>query len=127
MNGLDTNVLVRFLVDDDEEQAGRARQAIADGGSFHIGTIVLCELVWVLERSYAYPKARIADVLDRLLRADKFSVERRDDAWRALAGYRDGQGGFADGLIALAAIDAGCGAVLTFDKGLKRMPGFKQL
>lgn len=127
MIGLDTNVVVRFLVDDDEVQGKRARNAIARGGSFYLSTIVLCELVWVLERSYAYPKARIADILDGILRVNKFSVERHDDAWRALASYRANHGDFADALIVSAAIDAGCDVVLTFDKGLKRMPAFRQL
>lgn len=127
MIGLDTNVVVRFLVDDDEVQGKRARNAIARGASFYLSTIVLCELVWVLERSYAYPKARIADILDGILRVNKFSVERPDDAWRALASYRANQGGFADALIASAATDAGCDVVLTFDKSLQRMPAFRQL
>lgn len=127
MTGLDTNVLARFLLDDDAAQSARARQAIQDGDAFYVDSAVLCELVWVLERRYHLPKAEVADSLDKVLRAGKFVIERGKFARLALDDYRAGHGDFADALIAHAALDAGCEAVLTFDKGLKRMPGFRQL
>lgn len=127
MTGLDTNVLARFLLDDDAAQSARARQAIKDGDAFYVDSAVLCELVWVLERRYHLPRAVVADSLDKVLRAGKFVIERGEFARLALDDYRAGPGDFADALIAHAALDAGCEAVLTFDKGLKRMPGFRQL
>lgn len=127
MIGLDTNVLVRFLVDDDPAQGARARQAILAGGEFYVDSAALCELVWVLERRYKLSRATVAAAVDRVLRAEKFVTERGELARLALDDYRAGHGDFADALIGHAAIDAGCNAVLTFDKNLKRMPGFRQL
>jgi predicted nucleic-acid-binding protein len=127
VTGLDTNVLARFLLDDDAAQSARARRAIQDGDAFYVDSAVLCELVWVLERRYHLPKAAVADSLDKVLRAGKFVIERGELARLALDDYRAGLGDFADALIAQAALDAGCDAVLTFDKGLKRLPGFRQL
>jgi len=125
--GLDTNVLVRFLLDDDAAQSARARQAIRTGDAFYIDAVVLCELVWVLERRYKLPRTDVADSMEQVLRAGKFLVDRAELARFALDDYRAGAGDFADALIAHAAMDAGCDAVLTFDKGLKRIPGFRQL
>lgn len=64
MNGLDTNVLVRYLVQDDVEQARRAARYIESGASY-VNCVVLCELVWVLESAYGYPQDTVAGVLER--------------------------------------------------------------
>lgn len=127
MVGLDTNVLVRFLVDDDEAQGARARRLIGSGEAFFIPLIVLCELVWVLDRAYAFDRASIATALDRLLAADKLEIERADDVRDAVEEFRAGRADFADALIGLAARDTGCTHVATFDRRLKKSPLFEQL
>ena len=85
MIGIDTNVLVRHLVQDDPRQAHAATQVITkqctrDNPGF-INRIVLCELVWVLESAYGYSKDTIVNVLDRLLRTSQLRVEDAQTAW----------------------------------------------
>lgn len=127
MTGLDTNVLVRYLIHDDPEQAARATETIESGEAFYVDSVVLAEIVWVLQKTYRRTRVEVADALEKVLRADALIIERDELARLALDDYRAGLGDFADALIARAALDAGCEAVLTFDKSLKRMPGFRQL
>jgi len=72
MTGLDTNVLVRYLTQDDPAQARKALRAIEDAASkgedLFVANIVVCELVWVLETSYGYGRAEIIPVLEKILR-----------------------------------------------------------
>lgn len=126
MIGLDTNVLVRFLVQDDADQAVRATTLIAslttDAPGF-IAREVMVELVWVLDRAYGYSKAEIADALNALLEARDLVVETPAHVARALDRYVQGQGGFADHMIALAGEAAGCTTLMTFDKSAAKAPG----
>jgi len=84
MTGIDTNVLVRYLVQDDAEQARKATHFIsnecASDNPGLINRIVLCELVWVLESSYGYPRAQVAFTLEKILRTTQFKVEDHDAA-----------------------------------------------
>ncbi len=123
MIGLDTNVLVRYLVEDDAAQALRAaaliEQMIAEGTRIFVGHIVLCELVWVLKRAYGRSRPEIAAALHAVLRTAQFVVEDVDLAYRALERYRTGAADFADYLIAERAASAGCTRVATFDRKLQ--------
>jgi len=126
---LDTNVLVRFLVEDDPKQNARARALVkrlidADDAAF-VSDVVLCELVWVLARSYRIPRGPIADHLQTLLRARHFSFLSTDALHRALAAFRSGKGDFADYLIREHAAAAGCDGVATFDQVLTQESGFQ--
>jgi predicted nucleic-acid-binding protein len=125
---LDTNVLVRYLVADDEEQAARAAALIEDtagrGDAMFISNVVVCELVWVLGRAYRLPKPRLVEAVANVVRTAQFVVEDADLVGRALYRYRDGGADFADYLIAEAAAAAGCVQVATFDKRLLREDGF---
>lgn len=129
MIGLDTNVLIRFLVEDDPRQAARVKQrfqtAIARRTPLYVPDIVLCETVWVLEDSYAFARGAISDTLEKLLAAGNLRFENAERAERALAAFRAGKGDFADYVIAEQAIAAGCETVLTFDKALLREPRFE--
>lgn len=82
MIGLDTNVLVRYLVRDDRRQAEKAsaciREVISKGDCFYINRLVLCELVWVFENSYGFHKKEIADVLEKILATKQFEFEQKD-------------------------------------------------
>jgi len=124
--GLDTNVLVRYLVDDDPEQCQRAAALIDDavrrGEALFVPDIVVCELVWVLESAYRFGREEIAAVLDRLFRAEQLSFTAPDLLLGALAGYRRGRAGFADHLILEQCQQAGCEALATFDRRLLEEP-----
>jgi predicted nucleic-acid-binding protein len=129
--GLDTNVLVRYLTQDDRAQARKA-EAVIDGAVARrerciVGPVVLCELVWVLRDAYDTPKAQIVDVLDRILATQQFEIVERARVREALEEYRAGGGDFADYVIGAANRDAGCDETVTFDRGLRGATGFRVL
>jgi predicted nucleic-acid-binding protein len=128
MTALDTNVLVRFLVEDDAEQTGRAaaliEAAIARDERLYVAEIVLCELVWVLAGAYRCRRSEIAPLLAELTRARHLRLENSDRVVRAIRAYRDSKGDFADYLIREAARESGCTAVATFDRALLRDDGY---
>ena len=123
MSGLDTNVLVRYLVGDDEKQAQKAsariRAIAASGESCFISSIVICELVWVLESAYDYEKMEICDVLEKLLITKQFEIENKDIVRQAIHDYKAGDGDIADYLIGRFNQDKGCDITYTFDRALK--------
>jgi predicted nucleic-acid-binding protein len=129
MIALDTNVLVRFLVEDDPRQCRKARdllaRCVADEEEILLTDIVLCETVWVLSVSYRLTRAEIADALDQLLRARGLVLQDAAQVHRALAAFRDGRGDFADYLIRAVARSFGCDRVATFDRKLLREPDFE--
>ena len=126
--GLDTNVLVRYLTQDDPAQGALAAKVIERPGcTCVIQPLVLAELVWVLESAYGYAKAEIAGVLDQVLRTAQFEITDKDIVWQAFAGYRTGKGDFADYYIGLANLAAGAGATVTFDKSLTHSAAFRVL
>ena len=106
MIALDTNVLVRYLLNDDAAQAGAARTLIAELSLDAPGFVcreVLVELVWVLERAYGFSRDRIASVLEGLYTIRVLQIEAADDVVRAAYEYRRGGAEFADRMIAAAA------------------------
>lgn len=131
MIGLDTNLLVRYITQDDPGQSKKAAQEIekasAAGEMFFIADIVVCELVWVLETAYKYDPREIAPVLENILRTKQFHFENKSLLWKSLADYRARKGDFADHLIGQAGHKAGCGETLTFDAGLKNNALFRVL
>lgn len=122
MAGLDTNVLVRYLVRDDVKQAKMAadaiKKAITSDGRCFINHIVLCELVWVLESAYEYTKKEIVDTLEKILMTRQFQIEAKDLLHYALNDYRSGTGDLADYLIGRINQAGRCGTTLTFDREL---------
>lgn len=131
MIGLDTNVLVRYLTQDDPAQAKKATRAIEEGAKkgeeFYISCVVLCELVWVLDGAYGHSRSEIQAALDAILRTEQFRFDKKDELWRALGDYRDGKADFADYLIGRLGVSSGCKKTLTFDKSLKDSPLFRLL
>jgi len=131
MIGLDTNILVRYIAQDDPDQSRKATHEIEKGVSagdmFFIADIVMCELVWVMETAYGYVWSEIAQILDRILRTKQFQFENKDLLWQSLADYQRKKGDFADHLIGRANHKAGCLETLTFDAGLKNNPIFRVL
>jgi predicted nucleic-acid-binding protein len=127
---LDTNVLVRFLVQDDPEQsrvAGEIIDQLTDEAPGFVSREVLVELVWVLERAYRLARAEIAGAIDGLLASTELAVEGADAIGAALELYRNDGFGFADLMIAAAARRAGASELLTFDRKAARLPGVRLL
>jgi predicted nucleic-acid-binding protein len=131
MIGLDTNILVRYLTQDDPDQSKKATHEIEKGLSgghvFFIADVVMCELVWVLETAYGYDRREIIPVLENILRTKQFQFENKDLLWKSLADYRNKKGDFADHLIGQVDHKAGCRETITFDSGLKSNPIFRVL
>ena len=131
MIALDTNLVVRLIVQDDPAQSRvverlliRARR---DQEALFIADVVLCELVWVLTRRYQQTRSRIADTLDVLLRTELVVVADEGVASRAVTAYRGGRGDFADYLIREQAMAHEAIEVVTFDRTLKGEAGFRIL
>jgi len=126
---LDTNVVVRFLVEDDRKQAARAhahlRRAAAENTQLYVPGIVFCEIVWVLDSAYGFRREEIATVLTRLLQTRQLTFGSPHHIAEALEAYRTGRGDFADYIIRAEAVAVGCEATVTFDKALLREEGFR--
>ncbi len=110
----DTNVLVRAIMGDDEEQSAAATAALDGAELVAITTSALCELVWVLARSYKIPSAKIAEAIRRLIAADNVSVDR--PMVGAGISVLDSGGDFADGVIAFQGKWLGADTFVSFDK-----------
>ncbi|MCZ0942909.1 MAG: type II toxin-antitoxin system VapC family toxin [Gammaproteobacteria bacterium] len=124
MIALDTNVLVRVLVEDDEDQARFARALLGELTPEHLGFIcreVVVELVWVLERTYGLSRDQIATALEGLVATEGLQVESADDVAHAALRYRQGGIGFSDLMIAAAARRSGATRLYTFDRKVARL------
>ncbi|MEO6696616.1 MAG: type II toxin-antitoxin system VapC family toxin [Gammaproteobacteria bacterium] len=126
MKGVDTNVLVRYLVADDEAQAAKAKRYIKSA-TIYVNCIVLCEAVWVLESAYGYGKEAIVTMLERLLSTHEIEVEDADIAQAALHDYRQSSAGFTDCFIGRRNVAHGCAETGSFDKRAKDIVGFTLL
>ena len=124
MIGLDTKVLVRFLVRDDDARHQAAvdllARGVAAGEQFFIGEVVLAETSWVLASRYRCSREALAAVIRQLVGAEELAFESADRVVRALHAFEQGAAGFADYLIGERARDAGCTEVYTFDQKLLR-------
>jgi predicted nucleic-acid-binding protein len=128
MTGLDTNVLVRYLTQDDPGQSLRATELIErrlteDNPGF-IGVVAMTETVWVLERAYRLSNVRIAEVIERLLQTAVLVVENEAEVFAAMTVLQEGSGSFADALIGELGDRAGCSVTLTFDQKAARLRNF---
>lgn len=129
MIGLDTNVLVRYVIQDDPDQGPAAARLIeaqctADVPG-RIDHVVLCELVWVLETAYGYARAQVASVLRQILGTAELVVESPRLAWAALRAYEAGPADYADYLIGQRNRAAGCEITCTFDRRAARSPLYR--
>jgi predicted nucleic-acid-binding protein len=131
MIGLDTNVLVRFLTEDDPKQARRAAAviatAVARGERCFVGPIVLCELAWILRGAYDVSKADLLLALDRLMDTAQIQIGDKDVVRAAIDAYRKGRADFADYVIGAGHREAGCARTATFDRRLRDEPAFQVL
>jgi predicted nucleic-acid-binding protein len=119
---LDTNVVVRFMVEDDREQSERTRdmldRADREGQLCLVTDIVVCELVWVLESCYRFDRSQIAAALRMLLRARQLRFQSPDLVARAIERYGRGRGDVSDYLIDEVGRVLGCESTATFDRAL---------
>jgi predicted nucleic-acid-binding protein len=131
MRGLDTNVLVRYLVWDDKKQAQKAadciKRIIDSGNSCFINVIVFSELVWVLESAYRYNREEIAEVCEKILMIKQFEIESKDIVRMAVIDYKKGKADLADYLIGKINMHEGCKFTYTFDRTLKKRSEFTLL
>jgi predicted nucleic-acid-binding protein len=128
MLGLDTNVLVRFLVRDDPAQYRRARRLIEDelrgGGTVFLSQLVLRETEWVLRSRYGYSKDEIMEAIVGMLESADLTMEDEASLEQALFAWRDSRAEFADCLIGARHLALGCRATATFDARAATLPGF---
>ncbi|HEY2399298.1 MAG TPA: type II toxin-antitoxin system VapC family toxin [Steroidobacteraceae bacterium] len=131
MIGLDTNVVVRYLTQDDPKQAPIATKVMEktlnrDEPGF-ISLVVLAEVVWVLVSLYSVNRSGVADVVGGLLTTEQLHVESAELVWRAKRRYEASKADFSDALIAECAIAAGCKRTVTFDRTAAATSGFELL
>lgn len=127
MTGLDTNVLLRYLVRDEPAQTARATRELERNERFLVGSIVLCELVWVLETGYGFARKDIAATLEKVLATAQFEIEGKDLALAALDDFKRSTVDFSDCLLGRRNRAAGATETVTFDRGLGRLDGFRLL
>lgn len=129
MTGIDTNVLIRYLVQDDERQAKISAEFIEstcthDNPGF-INHIVLCEVTWVLASAYKQPRKSIAEVIDNLLHVREIEVQEAETVWKALRDYRRSNADFSDHLISHLNLQNGCRHTATFDRKASLQTGMQ--
>lgn len=126
MIGLDTNVLVRYIMQDDPKQSPKATQIVEslEGvGSGYVTLVSLVELVWVLSASFDLARPQVAQALEGIIRTKQFKIESADQVIRALRVFKVGTSDFADCLIERSANSAGCEKTVTFDVNASKHAG----
>jgi predicted nucleic-acid-binding protein len=116
--GLDTNVLVRYITQDDPVQSEKATmllESLRAGSEGYVTVVSLVELVWVLSRCYASRQGEICQVLESLMHTKHVIVQDSEIVWKALRNFKEGKADFPDCLIKHTSFDAGCSSVVTFD------------
>ena len=129
MTGLDTNVLLRYLLQDDPKQARQANQVIdrqlsePNPGFVNLATVL--EIVWVLRSLLKRSPSQIAAHIEHLLAADSLEVQNEQQVFEAAFALKRGTGEFEDALIGALNVWAGCSHTLTFDRKTARLPHFQ--
>ena len=129
MIGLDTNVLVRYLTQDDAVQSPQAteiierRLTVASPG--FVSVVAMVETAWVLDRVYRLSGQDIAAAIERMLQVEVLVIEKEQEVFAAMVALKQGRRAFADALIAELGTGAGCIYTLTFDTQAVRLSGFK--
>lgn len=132
MIGLDTNILLRWLLlphEGDLRSSNLEIEKIASvirtkGARFFVNVVVLAEVTWILEQKLKLTKPAVTEVIDRLCYATNIEVGNDGMVRHALTAYSISNAGFADCLIAAANLFAGCSHTLTFDRKASKTPGF---
>lgn len=131
MIGLDSNVLLRYLTQDDPGQSRKATELLevhlTEEYPGFVSVVAMAELAWVLERSYRLSPTAIAACIERILQTDVLVVENEQQVFAAMFALKKGQGSFADALIVALGSKAGCTKTLTFDRKALRLPGYASI
>ena len=129
MIGLDTNIIVRYLTQDDPLQSSKATEIIerrlTEEVPGFVSIVAMVETVWVLDRAYGLPAHKIAAAVERMLQTDVLVIENEQEIFTAMIALKEGQGSFADSVIAALGLRAGCSCTLTFDRKAARLRGFE--
>ncbi len=131
MHGLDTNVLIRYLTQDDPVQSRKAteiveRRLTPERPGF-VSLVTMVETVWVLESVYGLTNREVANTVERMLQADTLIIQNEQQVFTAMVALRRGWGAFADALVGALGDWAGCDSTLTFDRKAGRLAGFEVL
>ena len=128
MRAVDTNILVRYVVNDDPKQAAIVEkfwvECETNQEAIFIPVLVLCELMGVLSRLYAQTKPQLIEVLEKLLAVGFFRFEQESAVRLSLEHYRRGKATFPDYMIGEISRQSGCRDTVTFDRDLRGGPGF---
>jgi predicted nucleic-acid-binding protein len=127
MLAVDTNALLRLLLDDDEEQGRIVRSLFRSGEPLFVSHLVLVEAAWVVVSGYGFSRAKLAGFLERVLDADGLVVQDPESARAALSAFVASRADFSDCLILVTAHGAGASALATFDEKLAKLPGTRRL
>ena len=129
MIGLDTNVIVRYLTQDDPVQSQKATELIEHRLTVEtlgfVSIVAMAETVWVLDRTFNLSPREIAATIERMLQIEVLLIEHEQEVFTAMIALKEGRASFADALIAALGIRAGCEHTLTFDQKALRLPGFR--
>jgi len=129
--GIDTNILVRYITQDDELQSGVATEFIenycSNGNKIFVNHLVICELVWVLKKCYKLSKPKTITVIEHILQISQFSIENAQVVWQALTDYKRGSADFADYVVGRTNTFNNCDETVTFDKKAGKSNGFALL
>jgi len=130
MMGLDTNVLLRYLAQDDPRQSRRATEIVerrlTEQEPGFVSLVTILEVAWVLKSLFKRSRHEIANDIEMLLAADTLEVQNEQEVYLAIVSLRNGIGTFEDALIGSLGIWRRCSATLTFDKdAAKRLHGFQ--
>ncbi len=129
MIGLDTNILIRYLTQDDAAQSPKATEIIesrlSEVNPGFVSVVAMVETVWVLDRAYGFASPQIAAAVERMLQIEVLVIENEQEVFAAMVALKQGRGSFADALITELGARAGCIHTLTFDNKALRLPGFK--
>jgi predicted nucleic-acid-binding protein len=129
MTGLDTNILVRYLTQDDPIQSRKATEIIerilsVENPGF-VAVVTTAETVWVLDRAYGFSSREIAAAIERMLQVEVLVIQHEQEVFAAMIALKQGRSSFADALIAELGAQAGCVHTLTFDQKALRSPRFR--
>jgi predicted nucleic-acid-binding protein len=131
MIGLDTNVLVRYLTQDDAVQSAKAtelfEQRLTGDEPGFVSIVAMAETAWVLERNYGLKAYELAAAIERMLQVNVVVVESEQEVFTAMIAVKEERGSFADALIGALGLKAGCSHTLTFDQKALRLLDFKIL
>jgi predicted nucleic-acid-binding protein len=124
--GLDTNVLVRYITQDDPKQSRLANaliEGLDDTSPSFVTLVTLVELCWVLESSYSFSRQQFAEVMQTLMAVDAIKLDRAASVASAVRSYVSSNADFSDCLIERLSVSAGCERTMTFDKAAAKSAG----